>query len=207
MNGPRTSEHKDEMRPLNTPPAFARWHLDFIGELPKSVHGNKWILVAVDSITNWPIACAVPVASGKAVADFIYEEIVMRVGCPKEILTDRRAKFMSNVVKLYAERVKMKHKLPSAFYPRSNGICERLNGTLKQMLRKYTNGAFHIWDEYLHTALFACRIRTHATSGYSPFKMVYGQDPVLPGDPLSPYISDKPLKDPRVDAELQAQEL
>lgn len=75
------------------------------------------------------------------------------------------------------------------------------------MLRKYTNGAFHIWDEYLHTALFACRIRTHATSGYSPFKMVYGQDPVLPGDPLSPYISDYPLKDPRVDAELQAQEL
>lgn len=207
MNSRRDRAHHDVMHPLDVPAAFSRWHLDFIGELPKTVRGNRWILVAVDYMTNYPIARAVPVASGKAVADFLYEEIVMRFGCPKEILTDRGANFMSKVLSHYTTRIGTTHKFTSAFHPRTNGKCERLNGTLKSMLRKYVNGALHIWDDYLDAALFACRVRTHATTGYSPFYLTYGREPILPGDPLRPYISDEALKDPRVVAELTAQEL
>ncbi|CDH61294.1 retrotransposon ty3-gypsy subclass [Lichtheimia corymbifera JMRC:FSU:9682] len=207
MNARQGHTHHDPMHPLPVPQAFERWHLDFIGELPRTVLGNRWILVAVDYTTNYPIARAVHVASTKAVADFLYEEIVMRFGCPKEILTDRGTNFTSKVLAHYTRRVKMNHKLTSAFHPRTNGKCERLNGTFKAMIRKYVNGALHIWDEYLDTALFACRIRTHHTTGYSPFFMTYGRDPILPGDSLRPYISEQALKDPRAMAELTAQEL
>lgn len=207
MNSRKDSAHHDPMHPLEVPEAFARWHFDFIGELPKTVHGNRWILVAVDYTTNYPIARAVDVASAKAVADFLYEEIVMRFGCPKEILKDRGSSFTSKVLAHYTKRVNINHKLTSAFHPRTNGKCERLNGTLKTMLRKYVNGALHLWDDYLDAALFACRIRTNSTTGYSPFFMTYGRDPVLPGDALRPYISDDVLKDPRAMAELTAQEL
>ncbi|KAJ8662108.1 hypothetical protein O0I10_001799 [Lichtheimia ornata] len=48
------------------------------------------------------------------------------------------------------------------------------------------------------TALFACRIRKHRTTQMSPFFMVYGQDPKLPGDPLRPLITaDEPQDDPQ----------
>ncbi|KAG2212941.1 hypothetical protein INT45_002311, partial [Circinella minor] len=207
VNSRRSRAHHDVMHPLPVPGAFERWHLDFIGELPKSTKGNRWILVAVDYATNYPIARAVPVASSKAVADFLYEEIVMRFSCPKEIVTDRGANFMSKVVRFYTERIKIAHRFTSAFHARSNSKCERYNGVLKQMLRKYTNGALHIWDQYLDAALFACRIRTHTTAKYSPYYLTYGRDPVLPGDFLRPYIPDHALQDPRVIAELTAQEL
>lgn len=207
LNGQQSSSHHDEMRPLDIPGAFERWHLDFIGELPKTVHGNRWILMAVDYTTNYPVARAIPEATAEAVANFLYEEIVMRFSCPKEILTDRGANFMSKVVQHYVKRIGANHKFTSSFHPRTNGKCERLNGTFKQMLRKYVNGALHLWDEYVDTALFACRVRTHASVGYSPYYLTYGRDPTLPGDIMRPLISQEAQRDPRAMAELTAQEL
>ena len=115
INQRKDRAHHDEMHRLDVPAAFHRWCLDFIGELATSLKGNRWILVAVDYTTNWPIARTVPTASAEAVEDFIYEEIVMRFGCPKEILTDRGGNFTSNIVKHYL------HKLTSAIHPRTNG--------------------------------------------------------------------------------------
>lgn len=205
--GSNKSKHRAPMVPLNIPPAFGRWHLDFVGELPLTRNGNKWLLTAVDYSTNWPIARAVPEATAEAVADFIYEEIVMRFGCPEEIVTDRGANFMSTVVKLYLERIHTNHKLTSAFHPRTNGKCERLNGILKTMLRKYVHGAIHIWDKFVDTALFAARVRHHRSTGYSPFYLVYGREPKLPGDYTRPYLDKATSNDPRTIAEHTAREL
>lgn len=207
INGRRSLAHKDVMHPLNVPTAFARWHLDFIGELPTTLKGNRWILMTVDYATNWPIARAVPVASQEAVADFIYEEIVLRFGCPVEILTDRGSNFCGGVVNHYTKRLQTEHKLTSAFHPRTNSKVERLNGIFKAMLRKYVNGALHRWDDFINAALWACRIRVHSTTGFSPFYLTYGREPRLPGDVMIPYIDKKAANDPRTIADFTSREL
>ena len=206
-SGAGKGKHHAPMVSSDVPPAFTRWHLDFIGELPTTKRGNRWLLTAVDFSTNWPIARALPEATAEAVADFIYEEIVMRFGCPVEIVTDRGANFTSKLVKHYSERIKTTHKLTSAFHPRTNGKCERLNGILKTMLRKFVHGAIHMWDEYVDAALFASRIRRHRTAGYSPFYLVYGREPRIPGDLFRPYLISAVANDSRTVAEHTAREL
>ena len=104
--------------------------MNFVGELPLTVKGNRWLLVAVDYATNWPIARAVPAATKETVADFIYEEIMMRFGCPSEILTDRGTNFNSDLVNAYLKRVGSHHKLTSAYHPRTNSKVERFNGVI-----------------------------------------------------------------------------
>lgn len=89
-------KHHAPMRPLDVPAVFSRWHLDFIGELPTTLKGNKWILVAVDYTSNWTITRAVPVATSQAISDFVFKEIVMKFVCPEEVLTDRGPNFMSH---------------------------------------------------------------------------------------------------------------
>lgn len=205
--GADKGKHHAPMVPSVVPPAFSRWHLDFVGELPTTKRGNRWLITAVDFATNWPIARALPNATAESVADFIYEEIVMRFGCPEEIVTDRGANFTSKLVKHYTERIKTTHKLTSAFHPRTNGKCERLNGILKTMLRKLVHGAIHMWDEFVDCALFASRIRKHRTAGYSPFFLVYGREPRIPGDFLRPYVIPAVANDPRTIAEHTAREL
>lgn len=180
--------HHAPMVPLDIPPPFSRWHLDFIGELPTTARGNKWLLIAVDYATNWCCARAVPFATGDAIAAFIHEEIVLKFGCMNEILTDRGSNFMSNALAHYLGRMKIKHKLTSAFHPRTNAKAERTNGIVKQMIRKYVNGDINRWDDYVQQAIFACQVRKHRTTGFSPYYLVYGQQPKLPGDELPPFI-------------------
>ncbi|KAG2214673.1 hypothetical protein INT45_011182, partial [Circinella minor] len=109
--------HHAPIKPLDVPPAFSHWHLDFIRELPTTINGNRWLLVAMDYATNWVICRSVPDATSEAIAEFIYHEIVLNFGCPSEILTDRGANFMSKVLAHYLGHLKTKHLLTSAFHP------------------------------------------------------------------------------------------
>ncbi|KAG2195068.1 hypothetical protein INT47_003934 [Mucor saturninus] len=182
-------------------------------------------------------ARAVPVASKEVVADFICEEIVMNFGVMSEICTDRGANFTSGLVQEYIKRIGSKFKLTSAYHPRTNAKAERFNGVIKHMLRKYTNGALHRWDDFVHAALWACRIRLHTTTGFSPFYLTYGREPRyfhmrlnlstiiivlmtsisrseyrfchtrLPGDVLQPYIDNTTFDDPRTVADITSREL
>lgn len=166
---------------------------------------HSGLLTAVDYATNWRIARAVPVASKESVAQFIYEEIVTRFGCPVEIVTDRGANFKSGLVEAYVQRMGIKHKLTSAFHPRTNSKVGRFNGTIKQMLRKYVAGSIHRWYDFVDVALWAARIWTNSTTGYSPYYLVYGRDPKLPGDSdLVPFISEDAWKDLRTVANFTA---
>lgn len=194
---PDKRTHHAPMRPLDIPEAFSRWHLDFVGELPKTARGNRWLLVAVDYATNWPIAVAMPDATADAIADVLFKEIVMRFGVPQEILTDRGPNFRSRLLAAYVKRLGTFHRFTSAFHPRTNGKCERLNGVIKQMLRKYAHGDIHHWDDYVAPALWACRIRKHRTTGVSPFYLTYGREPKLPGDILHPTLLNDLSIDPQ----------
>ena len=62
------------------------------------------------------------------------------------------------------------------------------------MVTKYANGQLSKWDEYLDQAVFACRIRTHLATRKSPFYLVYGCQPRIPGDLTQPKLTD-PLED------------
>ena len=45
-----------------------------------------------------------------------------------------------------------------------------------------TEGTSNRWDEFLQQSLFALRVRKHAVTKYSPFYLLYGVHPRLPGD-------------------------
>ena len=188
-NNPSTTGITEHFHPIPPTNPFMRWGIDFIGRLPLTKRGNKWIIVAVDHCTRWPVAQAVPEATSKAVANFIYEQIFMQFGTPDEILSDRGANFLAESLKEYLKIVGTKHLKTSGYHPRTNGLTERFNGLLAGIIRKYACESPLSWDLYLHQALFSCRVRIHSTTGVSPFYLVYGVDPKLPGDSLNPQLS------------------
>ncbi|KAK8373583.1 hypothetical protein O3P69_010551, partial [Scylla paramamosain] len=62
-----------------------------------------------------------------------------------------------------------------------NGLVERSNRTVQNLLRTPSD-RHENWDKCLHGILFALRSTVQASTKFSPFKMLYGREPVLPLD-------------------------
>jgi transposase InsO family protein len=166
---------------------FECWGLDLIGMLPKTANGNRWIITAIDYATGWAEAEAVPEATAEVLAEFVRRRIYRQYGAPREIITDRGINLWAPAMEQLFKRLRSKHRGTTIYHPRTNGMVERLNGVLGAMLTKYlVNEPINHWDHYLDQALFATRIRTHSTKGFSPFYLLYGVHPHLLGDDSGP---------------------
>ena len=72
----RKSLKKGEYYPIPVGEPFEMIGIDFVGPLPRTKKGNKYIIVAIDYLTKWSEAKAVQKANAKTAAIFIYEEII-----------------------------------------------------------------------------------------------------------------------------------
>ena len=90
---------------------------------------------------------------------------------PSEILTDQGTNFMS---KLLSQLLQVRWIRTSPYHPQTDGLVERFNGTLKSMLRK-TAVEGKNWDKLLPYLLFAYREVPQASTGFSPFELMYGR--------------------------------
>ena len=168
---------------------FDRWAIDLIGPLTKTPNGNQWIVTAIDYLTGWPVAKALPDAKAETIAKFVHDEITMVYGAPKELLSDNGSNLTGKIMDAYLRLLRTRHRVTTPYHPRTNGKVENFNGFLGTTLTKLcANQPVVLWDQYLSQALFAIRIRVHATSGHSPYFLLYGRNPRLHGDenPLRP---------------------
>lgn len=76
--------------------------------------------------------------------------------------------------------MKIKHNYTTPYYPQCNGLNERFNGELVQILSKVTEHQGKNWDLELPSALWAYRTSVKTSTGFTPFHLVYGKEALLP---------------------------
>ena len=59
--------------------------------------------------------------------------------------------------------------------PQTNGLVERFNKTLKSLLRRAAVDVGEDWDKLLSYLLFAYQEVPQASTGFSPFELLYGR--------------------------------
>ena len=148
--------------------------IDLVDPLPITINGNRYIVVAVDYLTKWAEARAIEDASAQSIIPFLYEDIVMRHGFPRELLSDRDTTFVNEIIKELLEKYQIKHRLSAPYHPQTNGLVERLNRTLCISLSKFVQLYKKDWDHYLPLVLFAYRTMKQDTMKFEPFQLVYG---------------------------------
>jgi transposase InsO family protein len=127
------------------------------------------------------------------VAEFLYDEILMNYGAPFEIITDRGSAFLSEAFVNFEKLQGIRHFASTPYHPQTNGMVERMHSMLGHAITTFTEGKPERWDEYLKQSIFAIRVRTHVVTKKSPFYLLYGVLPRLPGDTDPPPSSLQPL--------------
>ena len=183
----KTSNRKGRPAPLISLPIieepFQRIVMDIVGPLPRSRSGKRYVLVVCDYATRYPEAIALHSID----AEHIGEELVKlfaRVGVPKEILKDQGSNFTSQLLGKVYRLLYIKPIRMSPYHPQTDGRVERFNQTLKTMLRKTAKEERKNWDKLLPYLLFAYREVPQASTGFSPFELLYGRQVRGPLDVL-----------------------
>jgi hypothetical protein len=165
---------------FNATSPMERLGVDFIGPLPETKSGNKYILLFIDHFTKWVEAVPTSNQEATTVVEHLISEIICRHGTPKELLSDRGAQFLSELVKEITTQLGIHTIRTSAYHPQANGQTERVNGTIEKILRKYISVNADNWDKQLKYALAAYRFTPHASTGETPMMLVYGREAKLP---------------------------
>jgi dihydroneopterin aldolase len=138
------------------------------------------MLVATDYFTKWTEAVPLKNMTHREVIEFITEHIIHRFGIPQTLTIDQGASFVSKEVREFAESYKIKLLNSSPYYTQANGQAESSNKTLIKLIKKKSEENSRRWHEVLSEPLWAHRISRHGATKITSFKLVYGQEVVLP---------------------------
>ncbi|GKD13750.1 reverse transcriptase domain-containing protein [Tanacetum coccineum] len=101
---------------------FDVWGIDFIGPFPSS-RGNKYILVAVDYLSKWVEAKALPTNDAGVVCKFL-KSLFARFGAPRAIRSDHGTYFCNEQFAKVMLKYGVTHCLSTAYHPQTSGQVE-----------------------------------------------------------------------------------
>ena len=157
--------------------------VDFVLGLPRSKKGRDSIFVVVDRFSKMAhfIACH-KTDDASHITDMFFREIVRLPGIPKSILSDHDVKILSYFWKTLWGKLGTKLLFSTTCHPQTDGRTEVVNRTLSQLLRVVIQKNLKSWEECLPFVEFAYNRTVHLTTGFSPFEIVYGFNPLTPMD-------------------------
>ena len=163
-----------------------RVQMDLIGPLPETRLGHKYVLTVTCCFTKWTESYPLKTISAKAVASTFVKEFMCRYGLVKEIHTDQGRQFESELFQEMCALLGIEKTRTTAFYPASDGLVERVQRTIEDMLSKYVKSSQRDWDEILPFMLMAYNSSRHETTKQTPSLLFLGREPNLPVDLLYP---------------------
>jgi len=174
----KTKKVRVPVQPVNLPKGpWTDIAVDFIGPLPETDKGNKYILTVVDVLTRSAESIPIQDCDTQTIAEAIISHVICRHGLFEMMRSDRGPQFVGIIAANVYKQLGIKQIKTTAWHPQSNGIVERFNKTLKQTLKLWSNEYQNDWDTLLPYAMFAYMTTYHSTLQETPFYVLYGRDP------------------------------
>nr|GEU62698.1 reverse transcriptase domain-containing protein [Tanacetum cinerariifolium] len=154
------------------------WKRCFNGSFLSS-RGNKYILVAVDYLSTWVEAKALPTNDARVVCKFL-KSLFSRFGTPRTIISDHGTYFYNDQFAKVMLKYGVTHRLATTYHPQTNGQVEVSNHGLKRILERTMGENRASWSDRLDDALWAFRITFKTPIGCTSYKLVYRKACHLP---------------------------
>ena len=174
---------KGSLQPIEYPiEPFYMVAMDIVGELHETPRKNRYIICLIDYHTRWLEAKPIKNMRSETIADFFVNEIVVRHGSVVRILTDLAKSFNSEFMEEVFKITQSQHLTTTPYHASCDGLVERTIKTIRAMMSHFINENHSNWDIYLKYLVFAYNSSKQATTGESPFMLLYGREAKLPID-------------------------
>ena len=145
----------------------------------KEVNGNK-VLHLIDHGTRYSVGVRIPSKERSDIIRAIFKYWVAYFGTPGFILTDNGREFNNQSFRDMAQNLNIVVHTTAAESQWSNGLNERHNGILGEMVKKTIEDTHSSFEGALAWAISTKNI-LHCVHGYSPNQLVFGRNSNLPG--------------------------
>ena len=132
--------------------------------------------------SRWTEACPLPDKTAISVADAFFSNIVCRFGMPSVIHSDQGREFENKVMHELCLLGGSHKTKTTPYHPEGDGLVERFNRTLLMMLAMFAGEHKDDWDYLLPAVMMAYRSSVHESTGFSPYRLMFGEECTLPMD-------------------------
>jgi hypothetical protein len=183
---------------------FAQWGIDIVGPLPTAPGNYSHAVVAVEYFSKWVEAKPLLSITSATIQKFFWQNIVCRFGVPHEVTVDNGKQFDSADFKEFCTYLGTKLCFASVYHPQSNGVVEWANGVIfAGIKRNMTDLPKSKWAEELPRVIWSHNTTTSRTTQFSPFKLLYGEEAMLPEELCLGTWRDIPSSDEDLKASVQ----
>ena len=103
-------------------------------------------------------------------------------------MSDQDNHFTNRIVKVLTEELQVQHKRSTPYHPQENGTIEAFRKNLETALTKVCNANRDEWDLKIPVVLWPYHTTCKRLTGQTPFKLVYGQEAVIPMESIIPSL-------------------
>ena len=178
--------------------------MDILGPFPESPTGNTHILVVADYFTRWTEAYAIPNQEATTVAGKLTDEFFFRFSPPDQLHSDQGRNFESDVIAEVCKLLGVTKTRTTPYHPQSDGLVERFNRTLLDMLATAAREKPFDWESQLRRLCLAYNSSVHPTTGETPFFLMFGRQVRLPVDVMYGSPTPQPSTVPQYVTDLRS---
>ncbi|OWZ16768.1 hypothetical protein PHMEG_0009390 [Phytophthora megakarya] len=177
--GSRKAKPREVIPPLRSLRGGAvgdRWALDVAGPFPVADGGDRYVIAAVEYITRYAVASCVTQHTAENVATFLMQEVVLRFGVFRELLTDGAPELAGKVIEELVQLLQAHQVNPVPYRPQFIGLVERFHRTWKDCVSTFMQDERQPdWNLWVKFAVYSYNSARHSTVALSPNELMMGR--------------------------------
>ncbi len=153
--------------------------------MPCSDRGNAYFLQMIDANTKFAATAAITDQQAETIKKALWPKWFSYFGIPKSLLSDQGQNVDGKVIKNLCKKLNITKMHSTPYHPEGNGSAERSIGSIKTIIRtmcQARNVPVKDWDLLLDEATLAYNSTVNKSTGFSPFKSMFGRRAMLPID-------------------------
>lgn len=155
--------------------------IDLVGPMPRSRSGHTFLLVITCCFSKYTLIFPLRRATSALVAKHFEQGVILTHGVPETVIADNGVQFQGSEFR----RLLQQYNVPNLhFTPRYTpqvNLVERYNKTIMTAVASFVQDNHRTWDEKLSQIKFAINSAVNESTGFSPFFLVHGREPVING--------------------------